>query len=147
MNITQRIRTILEDLFAGGPLSDCFIIDITQKGPRNVTVFIDSDSGVTFEKCTQVSRHLEKYMDEERIFGGDYVLDVSSPGVDRPLMLWRQYPRHKGRSLIVTLKDGTTHEGQLTEVGMESISLQKEKAQTLNIPFSEIEKSLVQIRF
>ncbi len=147
MNITQRIRTLLQDLFAGGPLSDCFVIDIAQNGSRAYTVYIDSDTGVTFEKCTQVSRYLEKHLDEAGVLGGDYVLDVSSPGVDRPLMLWRQYPRHTGRHLIVTLKDGGKHEGQLTEVGMETISLQIDKAQILNIPFSEIEKSLVQIRF
>lgn len=147
MNNTQRIRSLLEDLFAGGPLSDCFVIDVTQKGTRSVTVFIDSDTGVTFDKCTQVSRYLEKHMDEEKMYGGDYVLDVSSPGAERPLVLWRQYPRHKGRNLMVTLKDGTTSEGTLTEVGLESITLQPEKAETLNIPFSEIDKSLVQIRF
>lgn len=147
MNNTQRIRSLLEDLFAGGPLSDCFVIDVTQKGTRSVTVFIDSDTGVTFDKCTQVSRYLEKQMDEEKMYGGDYVLDVSSPGAERPLVLWRQYPRHKGRSLIVTLKDGTTSEGTLTEVGLESITLQPEKTEALSIPFSEIETSLVQIRF
>jgi ribosome maturation factor RimP len=147
MNNTQRIRSLLEDLFTEGPLSDCFVIDVTQKGTKSVTVFIDSDSGVTFDKCTQVSRYLEKRMDEENLFGGDYVLDVSSPGAERPLMLWRQYPRHRGRTLLVTLKDGSELEGVLAEVGLETVTLQMEKGESMVIPFSDIEKSLVQIRF
>ena len=138
---------LLEDLFAGGSLGDCFVIDIVQNQPRAWTVYFDSDSGVTFEKCTLVSRYLEKTIDEQGFLAGDYILDVSSPGVDRPLMFWRQYPRHKGRILRVALKDGVTVEGRLTEVEVDAISIQTEDEKTVNIPFAEIEKSFVQISF
>ncbi|HLF62753.1 MAG TPA: hypothetical protein VI603_03335 [Saprospiraceae bacterium] len=147
MDITKRIKTLLEDLFASGSLSDCFVIDIVQNGPRSLTVYFDSDSGVTFDKCTQVSRYLGKQMDEAHILAGDYVLDVSSPGIERPLMFWRQYPRHKGRNLHVALKDGAKLEGQLAEVGVDEISLLTEEKETIHVPFSEIEKSFVQISF
>ena len=138
---------LLEDLFAGGSLGDCFVIDIVQNRARAWTVYFDSDSGVTFEKCTQVSRYLEKTIDEQGFLPGDYILDVSSPGVDRPLMFWRQYPRHKGRILRVALIDGVTVEGRLTEVEVDAISIQTENEKTVNIPFAEIEKSFVQISF
>ena len=147
MDTTKRIRTLLDDLFSTGSLSDCFVIDVVQNGTRSVTVYFDSDSGVTFDKCSQVSRSLGKRMDEEHILSGDYVLDVSSPGVERPLMFWRQYPRHKGRSLLVMLKNGTKIEGRLTEVGMDAITLQADKKELVYITFSEIEKSFVQISF
>jgi ribosome maturation factor RimP len=110
MDITKRITTLLEVLFSQGSLSDCFIVDIVRKG-RSVTVFFDSDSGVTFEKCTQVSRYLEKHIDDAHLLAENYVLDVSSPGVDRPLKFWRQYPRHLNRRLLVKLKDGSSMEG------------------------------------
>ena len=147
MDIKKRIGEYLDEFFASGPLSDCFLIDVVQNRPKSITVYFDSETGVTFEKCAQVSRYLEKRMDEAHLLGGDYVLDVSSPGVDRPLLFWRQYPRHKGRRVIVTLKDGSERKGVLTEVGWEGISLETEKKESLVIPFSEIEKSFVQISF
>ena len=147
MEISKRIRALLDDLFARGPLADCYVLDIAQGAKGSVTVYIDSDSGVTFEKCTQVSRYLEKHLDEEQFMGGEYTLDVSSPGAERPLMLWRQYPKHKGRRLLVTLKDGERLEGRLEEVGLEGIELQITKATSKHIPFSEIENSIVQISF
>lgn len=147
MDSTRPIRSILEDYFAGGPLSDCFVIDIVQNGPKAITVYFDSDSGVTLDKCTQVSRYLEKRVDEEKLLAGDYVLDVSSPGVDRPLKLWRQYPRHKGRNLHVIMKDGSQLDGKLMELGIDEILLQTEKKEIMHVPFFEIEKSFVQISF
>ena len=147
MEASKRIRALLNDLFASGALADCYVIDVEQHGSQSLTIYIDSDSGVTFDKCTQVSRYLEKHLEEEGMVSGDYVLDVSSPGVDRPLVLWRQYPKHKGRVLLVTLKDGNVVEGKLTEVNMDSLLFETEKTQTVEIPFSDIDKSIVQIRF
>lgn len=148
METAHFIREALEELFTGdGPLSDCFVVDIVPKGHKGITVYFDSDSGVTLEKCSQVSRYLEKRLDERQYQGGDYVLDVSSPGIDRPLMQWRQYPRQKGRSLLVRKTDGTQIEGILTDVGMDAISLQTEKTTTVDIPFTEIAESFVQITF
>ena len=147
MEASKRIRALLNDLFASGTLADCYVIDVEQHGSQSLTIYIDSDSGVTLDKCTQVSRYLEKHLEEEGLVSGDYVLDVSSPGVERPLMLWRQYPKHKGRDLLVTLKDGNVVEGKLTEVNMDSLLFETEKTQTVEIPFSDIDKSIVQIRF
>lgn len=147
MDIPKRIRALLKDLFASGPLADCFVIDVIQHGSRSLTIYFDSDSGVTFDKCAQVSRYLEKQVEEEGLLTEDYVLDVSSPGADRPLVMWRQYPKHKGRNLLVTLNNGETVEGRLTELNMDTLSVQTDKTQTVVIPFSEIEKSIVQISF
>jgi ribosome maturation factor RimP len=147
MKNTERIRLLLEELFSEGPLSDCFVIDVVQSSPRTLTIFFDSDSGVTFEKCTQVSRFLEKRIDEAHLLEENYVLDVSSPGVDRPLMLWRQYPRHQGRYLRVSRKDGSAVEGKLERVDLEDIILHPDDDEAVTIPFSEIEKSFVLIRF
>ena len=147
MEITHFIQEALKVLFAEGPLADCFVVEIAQSGRRGISVYFDSDSGVTLEKCTRVSRFLEKRLDEQEFQGGEYVLDVSSPGVDRPLTLWRQYPRHKGRNLTVVLKEGASVEGKLTDVGLEHIVLETAKSGTIDIPFEDISESFVQISF
>ena len=147
MEITYFIQEALGTLFSEGPLSDCFVVEIVPNGRRGITVYFDSDSGVTLEKCAQVSRFLEKRLDEQEFQGGEYVLDVSSPGVGRPLTLWRQYPRQKGRNLSVLMKEGSAVEGKLTEVNMESITLETTDAGSVDIPFDEISESFVQISF
>ena len=147
MEISQHIREMLGQLFSDGELSDCFVVDIVLHGRKGITVYFDSDSGVTLEKCTRVSRFLEQDLDEMNWQEGDYVLDVSSPGIDRPLTMWRQYPRQVGRTLKVRLSDGREEEGRLQEVGMDSITLETDKARTMEIPFSEMVESFVQISF
>ena len=147
MEISHFIEEALGKLFAREPLADCFVVEIVTNGRRGVTVYFDSDSGVTLEKCTQVSRFLEKQLDEQGFQDGAYVLDVSSPGVDRPLTLWRQYPRHKGRTLAVVLKEGSTVEGRLADVGMDTITLETSGSRIHDIPFDEISESFVQISF
>src|SRR5690625_6104146 len=67
-----------------------------------------SDSGMTLAKCQAFSRHIESYLDETLVLGEKYELDVSSPGLDRPLKLVRQYHNNIGRDLKVWLEDGTT---------------------------------------
>lgn len=146
MDSTKRITALLDEIFDHGALSDCFVVDIVQKG-KSVTVYFDSDTGVTFEKCSQLSRLLENRIDEENILPEDYVLDVSSPGVDRPLKFWRQYPRHLNRTLKVTLKDGTGMEGKMTGITEDAFVLEMEKRQVVEIPFADVKESFVQISF
>jgi ribosome maturation factor RimP len=147
MEIMQKITEALEALFAEGSLSDCFLLEILPHGKNGITVFIDSDTGVTLEKCTRVSRYLEKMLDEQGFLGTDYILDVSSPGIERPLRQWRQYPRQKGRTLVIKLKDGAQVEGKLEEVAMETISVQTALETSVEIPFTDIDESFVQISF
>jgi ribosome maturation factor RimP len=147
MEITHFIHSALDELFADGPLADCFVVEIVESGRRGVTVFFDSDSGVSLETCAQVSRFLENRLDEQEFHNGQYVLDVSSPGVDRPLTKWRQYPRHKGRKLLVVMGDESRIEGTLKDVGLESIELEVGKSEIVEIPFGDIIESFVQISF
>src|SRR5690625_6116677 len=74
-----------------------------------------SDSGMTLAKCQAFSRHIESYLDETLVLGEKYELDVSSPGLDRPLKLVRQYHNNIGRDLKVWLEDGTTVRGMRSE--------------------------------
>jgi ribosome maturation factor RimP len=133
-------------------------VDFELPSPTRLEVFIDSDSGVTFEKCRKISRYLEAVIEEENWFGEKYTLDVSSPGLTRPLKLKRQYVKNIGRKLDVTLKDGEKKKGQLIKVEDEAITLEetlrvkegKKKVRKVvqsEIPFETIKKSLVVISF
>jgi ribosome maturation factor RimP len=157
--VEERISDLLEEKFQEEGFTDCFLVDMNLNTAGNkLEVFIDSDSGITFEKCQSVSRHLETYLDEEKPLGEKYTLEVSSPGVDRPLKLPRQYHKNIGRKVEVTPKEGKPQTGTLVEVTDFAITIEekvkiregkktrRELVQTL-IPFEDIEKTIVKITF
>ena len=99
--VESKIESLLEVKFQEEEFTDCFLIEVKLHANKKLDVFIDSDAGVTFEKCQKISRYLEQYLDEEGWLGDSYVLEVSSPGISRPLKLLRQYPRNIGRKVEV----------------------------------------------
>ncbi len=159
MDVTERITRLLEEKFTTDEaFADCFIVEINLKGGQHLDVFADSDSGMTFLKCQALSRHLEKHLDENGWLGEKYVLEVSSPGVDRPLKFPRQYRKNAGRTLAVTLTDKTQKTGLLKSADDNGIVLEtthierennkkKEVKTETPIAYDQIEKAVVQLAF
>ncbi|MCB0606071.1 MAG: ribosome maturation factor [Lewinellaceae bacterium] len=156
--VEEKIVDLLDAKFSEPSFSDCFLIDLQLHANRKLEIFIDSDSGVTFEKCQQISRYLESYLDTEGWLGDDYTLEVSSPGASRPLKFLRQYPKHLGRTLEISLADGEVKKGVLKAVSAEVVSLEEE--QTVKdgkkkkkivllheIPFDQIKQSIIKVSF
>src|SRR6202012_5648956 len=91
-----------------------FLVDIRIKPTNNVKVFIDGDQGISIEKCVQFNRALYKKIEESGMFPeGDFSLEVSSPGLDEPLKLLRQYRKNIGTQVELVLQDGEKKEGRL----------------------------------
>jgi ribosome maturation factor RimP len=106
--ITQaQILSIVEEKIAD---SEYFIVDVNVRPGNKIEVFVDSESGVTIEGCTDIHRHIEKQFDREI---EDFELQVSSPGVGQPLKVLRQYFKNVGRNVQVKTKDGEKVEGLL----------------------------------
>lgn len=136
---------------------DKFVVDVLISGkklPRRVMVIVDGDQGVTIDDCAELSRILSKEFDERGYFADDnYLLEVSTPGLDHPLKLKRQYFKNTGRNVRIVGKEGST-EGKLKEVTDEKIILvqemgtgKKKETKEIEIPFSEIEKTFVLVSF
>jgi ribosome maturation factor RimP len=114
MEITARIERLLEGKYAEDEAyADCFTVDLEIKPVNRLHVYVDSDSGMTFEKCKGISRFLEGHLDAHQWLGERYVLEVSSPGLSRPLKFPRQYLRNLGRTLVVELANQTKAVGTL----------------------------------
>lgn len=116
-------------------------------------VFVDGDRGITIDDCAEISRKLSKALDESPMAMDNYLLEVSTPGVDHPLRLKRQYTKNLGRKLKIKVQDKIV-EGRLVEVNEENIVISQETGMgktketvTLNIPFSDIEKAFVLVSF
>ena len=159
--IEETITQLLEEKFSEPEWSDCFVIDIVAVSKNRLHVFIDSDENLTTAKCSGISRFLEKHIEEQGLMGEKYTLQVSSPGLDRPLKFPRQFKKNIGRLVRVSLFDTTHIKGELTEVDEETITIDPSKAkgrkkkkkkkkdeeEPVEIPFDDIEKCIVEISF
>lgn len=134
-----------------------FLVDVVisaKRGPKKVLILLDGDHGVTIDHCARLSRILGQLLDEEELIDDKYMLEVSSPGVDYPITLDRQYRKNIGRNIKVSLKDGTEAKGKLMEVNENGILLDREKKkgkkmeyELSKLLFLEIDKSIVQVSF
>jgi ribosome maturation factor RimP len=155
MDLKGRIEELAEGYLQG---SEYFLVNVLIAGGKSVPkiiVWLDGDTGVSIDKCAEVSRWLGKRIEDENLIESNYTLEVSSPGIDQPLKLFRQYRQHLGRNLRVTLKDGSTRTGKLEEVKENSLVLaettkgkKKENHNPLTeIATTDIEKAFVLISF
>lgn len=153
-----RIEDLLHAKFEEPDFADCFVVAISLLPGQKLEVYVDSDGPLTLAKCQQISRYLESYLDEHGWLGETYTLEVSSPGVDRPITLPRQYAKNVGRGIELELASGEKKEGQLEEATEEGITLlevvrRKEGKKNIKeelrpfIPFSEIKKAMIKISF
>lgn len=149
----QEIEKMLEAVLAEEPAY--FPVSIRIKPTNNIKVFIDGDNGITIEKCVRFNRALYKRIEESGMYpDGDFSLEVSSPGIDEPLKLHRQYTKNIGREVEVSFTDGSTKEGKLVSVAEADIIIEhtegkgkKAVTQQLVIPFENIKSTTVQIKF
>lgn len=132
--------------------TDMFITGIHIKPTNNIKLYLDADSGLSIEKSATINRKLYKLIEAEGMFpDGDFSLEVSSPGIDEPLVSTRQYVKNTGRTLLVTTEEQEVL-GVLKAVTEDGITLEvkpskKKEAIVLEIPFAQIKKSVVQVVF
>lgn len=109
-----------------GPEPAYFLVEARIKPTNNIKIFLDGDQGITIEKCVQFNRSLYKKLEEANFFpSGDFSLEVSSPGLDEPLKLFRQYRNNIGRPVELLMTDGTRKEGKLVEVTEDGIIVEE----------------------
>lgn len=111
MSVEKRIRELIEEKIADRP--DLFIVDIKMVNNSKIIILLDGDKGVGIHDCAIVSRHVGFHLEEENLIDQAYNLEVSSPGLDTPLLLDRQFQKNVGRLLIIKLNDGKKVEGEL----------------------------------
>jgi len=153
MKVENRVIELVEEKIADRP--DLFIVSVRFLNNGVLEILLDGDNGIAIEDCVQVSRHVGYHLEEENVIDRAYRLEVSSPGIDSPLLLNRQYEKNVGRDVKVKLLDGTKKEGQLLSVSDSAISIEekvKEKGKKAvlvqtEIPLDQIKETKVLISF
>ena len=150
MVLADKVRELVEQEVADSPY---FVVDIIGGDrSRKIQVLIDGDEGISIDKCSQISRSISKVIDEESFEADSFILEVSSPGADKPLKHRRQYHKHIGRQLEIETTSGI-QVGKLLKVNAESIEVmpkkekKKKEVEPVEIPFNEINNSTVVLSF
>lgn len=151
------IKNISEEVvseLAGMP--DYFLIEVKVNPKNDVKVFIDADMGSSIDKLAGINRVLYKKIEEESWFGqgANFSLEVSSPGLDEPLKLIRQYRKNIGRPVEGLRNDGIKFEGVLRQVSGDGITLEQaagikknKQIKEVQIPFNQIKYTKVSVVF
>ncbi|WP_246496220.1 ribosome maturation factor RimP [Chitinophaga varians] len=149
--VIKAIRDLAEGLLTNDP--DNFLVDIRIKPTNNVKLFIDGDKGIPVDKLVSFNRKLYALLETSELFpDNDFSLEVSSPGLDEPLKLHRQYLKNIGRKVEVTLLDGAVKEGTLLAVTDDSITIEetigkKKETKQTELTLNEIKHTKVCIVF
>ena len=132
----ENIREIAEQI---AEQNNLFLVDFIVRGSefsRVIEIFIDGEITITAEECALVSREICKLIDEKELLKS-YRLDVSSPGVDRPLIYLQQFPKHINRLFEIEFNaSGTssTFKGRLISIEGEVLTFQSDKEIKLRFP-------------
>ena len=152
MDVGQKIRELAEIHLTQ---SSHFIVDVivSKHKPMKITIALDGDKGVTIEDCAHLSRELSDELEKINLIEEAYNLEVGTPGVEQPLKLKRQYYKNIGREVKVYLTDKSIVRGKLVAASEEKIEVlesgegKKKIVDSSQIPFSEIEKTIVTVSF
>ena len=126
-------------------------VSITKAGRRQlVRVIIDRDGGIDLDLVASVSRQVSEILDRpeyESALGDAYVLEVTSPGTDRPLTSEAHWRRAVTRLVIADLVDGTSITARISDVDGGVVVLQPDKGDPLSVPLAELLRGTVQVEF
>ncbi len=146
----ERVKKVKELI---SPLLDregIHLVDIELRGFTNnqvLSIFVDTETGITMDQVAYLTREIEGILDLEDPIPGRYRLEVSSPGIGRPLTEKWQYRKNIGRQLRVNYQQ---HDQKLERMGilkevLEDKILLIDRQQEVIIPFSQIRKAVVKI--
>jgi ribosome maturation factor RimP len=153
MNIEKRVKQLVEEKIADKP--NLFLVDVKMHSNGKLMILVDGDNGIGIDDCVAISRHVGFHLEEESVIETAYNLEVSSPGIDTPLTLPRQYTKNIGRTLSIKMADGAKREGKLSGITEDAIIVEEQikekgkKAETVEsiIPIDKITETKVLISF
>ncbi len=154
MDLKQHIVELAQGFL---PDDSYYLVEVIVKGldaRQKVLVLIDGDNGVNIDVCASISRQIGHNLEENETIDKAYTLEVSSPGIDHPLLFTRQYQSRVGKRLKITLKSGDEVIGKLLKSTEEILTISKEtkkgkkiETEDIELTYNEIEKSFVLISF
>jgi ribosome maturation factor RimP len=143
----QRIAELVDPIVSGRG-ADLEFVDLRRAGKRTVVVVaVDADGGISLDDIAEYSRDISEALDTSDVMGdAPYTLEVTSPGVHRPLTLPRHWRRNRGRLVRVSSDDGATIEGRIVDSDEQSVRIDV-AGQVTAMDYARISKAVVQVEF
>ena len=142
--MTDRLHTQLEPTVAGLGYELLGIERGRANGEQLLRLFIDHADGITVVDCERVSRQVTDVIEVDQLVSGDFTLEVSSPGLDRPLFTLEQHQRFVGAQVLLRLRtplDGRRRlKGALRAVSADALVMEVDDV-TIEVPFREVDRS------
>lgn len=149
MSLADRIRALTEEVLAG---TSYFVVDLQVRGhpgTRVVEIYVDGDDDLGHDDLATVSREIGFLLEVEDVVKGSYKLEVSSPGIKRPLQVPRQYRKNVGRTLRVRYRTDADDEeivvGDLTDADDDGIELELPSGDVLQVPFDRLNEARIEL--
>ena len=142
MGVIEVITTAISPIIEG---SGNYLEEVTLGGgtPKVLTVVIDSDSYINLDQVTIVTKSISEILESLPELGETpFTLEVTSPGIDRPLTLPRHWKKNHGRLASITLTNGATVKGRIGELADDTILINDNP-----VRFSDIAEATVEIEF
>jgi ribosome maturation factor RimP len=147
--LADRVQALTEEVIAG---TRYFLIDVEvrgHKGTRVVEVYLDAEEGIDHDDLAVISKEVGFLLDVEDVVDGSYKLEMSSPGVKRPLTLPQQYKKNVGRTLRVRHQTEEGDEeivvGEVTSANDDEIELELASSDRLCLPYERIEQARIEL--
>jgi ribosome maturation factor RimP len=149
MDLRLRLSEVLEP-YLGEEAVELVDVQVHVRGRRRVvSLRVDQPGGVTIEDCARISRRVEDLLDTEDLIPFQYVLEVSSPGLDRPLKTPNHFERFAGERVEVRMSRdfGPRRRFAGTLVGLSGgdVCVVLEEGENVRLPLAQVESARVQI--
>ena len=145
--IKKRVLKLAEDI-ADEQGVELFDVEILGRGKLLLRVMIDSEEGITLDDCERYSRSLEALLDVENPIPTSYTLEVSSPGLDRPLRNLKDFEKHAGKLARIITAEKIDNQnlfiGRILDVNSDFVKLFVHDRE-LDIPFNKISKARLEV--
>ena len=126
MMTSEQIRKIIEEKIAG---TEKFIVDVSVGTGNRIVAEIDNPQGIILSDCAEISRFIESKLNRD---AEDFELTVSSPGLEQPFKILKQYQKNIGRKVRVIKSGGIVTEGELTKANETEIEISQTVIEKLN---------------
>lgn len=139
-DLIQKITDLVQPVLEPEQLDLVEVAVKGRPGGQLLKIFVDSAEGVKLDACTRVSRLISEHLDSAELFPQKYTLEVSSPGLNRPLKNYLDFKRNVNREVEIVYHEGEQSmqfSGQIASVSEKAVDI-KSKKEVKSIPISKI---------
>jgi len=140
-DVEDRVRATIETVLQRESSHELVELKVVHHGrSMRLQVFVDSDDGVTLADCVRLSRAIDGELEAQELFEGSYTIEVSSPGLDRPLTTEKEFRRKLGRTIAIDFADEERKQvrGALKSVEDGRITIETKKSGEQSIALEEV---------